>query len=272
MPQDDEKVETVKLLNKAYKILGKEPNLLSIEASNVIIVGDLHGDYDTLQRVLQLEWDKIIFLGDYVDRGPRQIDTITTVLKLKAENPDHVIMLRGNHEDPGQNYYGGFTAEVVRRFGLEIYNLYVRVYSQLPLACILNGDIFLVHGGIPQNLRSIDEIGMIKKGIFSVEAYKGERSEILLQLLWNDPREGLSGFKPNIRGPGTYYFGMDVFEDFQSKNGFKYMIRAHEVQVEGYKWFFKNRLLSLFTSNVYPFPVNPAVARVSDSEVKVIHV
>ena len=72
------------------------------------IIGDVHGDYDKLIKLLEkLEykrsngsWDKdghkAIFVGDLIDRGPRQIDTVTLVRKM-VENGSALCIL-GNHE------------------------------------------------------------------------------------------------------------------------------------------------------------------------------
>lgn len=42
--------------------------------------------------------DKLIFLGDLVDRGPDIPGCVEYVMKLARGNPEHVICLRGNHE------------------------------------------------------------------------------------------------------------------------------------------------------------------------------
>lgn len=72
------------------------------------IIGDVHGDYDKLIKLLEkLEykrsngsWDKdghqAIFVGDLIDRGPRQIDTVALVRKM-VENGSALCIL-GNHE------------------------------------------------------------------------------------------------------------------------------------------------------------------------------
>ena len=39
-----------------------------------------------------------LFLGDYVDRGYDSVETVCTVLAMKARWPDRVTLIRGNHE------------------------------------------------------------------------------------------------------------------------------------------------------------------------------
>ena len=67
-------------------------------------VGDIHGDLDALERVFSSlpaldSGDTIVFVGDYVDRGPKSAQVIAFVRKLGAKGPAKVVALRGNHED-----------------------------------------------------------------------------------------------------------------------------------------------------------------------------
>ena len=67
-------------------------------------IGDIHGDIEALFRVLAafptLEAsDTIVFVGDYIDRGPRSAEVIDFVRRLPKEVPAKVVALRGNHED-----------------------------------------------------------------------------------------------------------------------------------------------------------------------------
>ena len=70
----------------------------------VYIVGDIHGQFydliNLLSRVSQPGESKVklLFLGDYVDRGNFSIEVLITILVLKINYPKYVFMLRGNHE------------------------------------------------------------------------------------------------------------------------------------------------------------------------------
>jgi serine/threonine protein phosphatase 1 len=66
--------------------------------------GDIHGDLEGLERVFSrlpaLEaGDTVVFVGDYLDRGPRSAQVIEFVRNLQRKGPARVIALRGNHED-----------------------------------------------------------------------------------------------------------------------------------------------------------------------------
>lgn len=68
-------------------------------------VGDIHGHIDALQDVLgQLSGkakrgDTVVFLGDYIDRGPATKQCIDAMLDFKQDSDAHVVCLLGNHED-----------------------------------------------------------------------------------------------------------------------------------------------------------------------------
>ncbi|MBV9075996.1 MAG: serine/threonine protein phosphatase [Methylobacteriaceae bacterium] len=70
-------------------------------------VGDSHGRLDLLQRLLAeiarhagQRPHRLVFLGDYIDRGPDSAGVVATVRQLQAERPDGtVVALKGNHED-----------------------------------------------------------------------------------------------------------------------------------------------------------------------------
>ena len=72
-----------------------------------VAIGDIHGKYDMLDRLLVeidafsirergIEHPKLVFLGDYVDRGP---DSRRVVRRLRALQGEFAVCLRGNHED-----------------------------------------------------------------------------------------------------------------------------------------------------------------------------
>jgi serine/threonine protein phosphatase 1 len=68
------------------------------------VIGDIHGDVAHLWRLLAsfpelTSRDTLVFLGDYLDRGPRSAEVIDYVRKLPRMTPAQVVALRGNHED-----------------------------------------------------------------------------------------------------------------------------------------------------------------------------
>jgi serine/threonine protein phosphatase 1 len=67
-------------------------------------IGDIHGDLDALVALLaklpELDADDtLVFLGDYVDRGPKSAEVVACVRRLPDMTAAKVVCLRGNHED-----------------------------------------------------------------------------------------------------------------------------------------------------------------------------
>ncbi len=79
----------------------------------VFAFGDIHGCYDELERLLQHLFfkhdvdasDQLIFIGDYIDRGPSSRQVIERLLRLREELPK-TVFLKGNHEDMLLDYLG----------------------------------------------------------------------------------------------------------------------------------------------------------------------
>ncbi|MCI5221443.1 MAG: serine/threonine protein phosphatase [Candidatus Electrothrix sp. AR4] len=72
--------------------------MLSI--SKTCVIGDIHGCFNSLKKLLKLvenEAESFVFLGDYIDRGPDSKQVVDAILKLKKRQRD-VVTLLGNHE------------------------------------------------------------------------------------------------------------------------------------------------------------------------------
>ncbi|MGD9055358.1 MAG: metallophosphoesterase family protein [Desulfobacterales bacterium] len=77
----------------------------------IFAVGDIHGCYEKLCALmdkipLNMEQDQLLFIGDYIDRGPGSIEVLDYLIDLKRRLPG-IIFLKGNHEDMLQNYLDG---------------------------------------------------------------------------------------------------------------------------------------------------------------------
>jgi serine/threonine protein phosphatase 1 len=67
-------------------------------------IGDIHGETGHLFKLMSTlpvltEEDTVVFLGDYVDRGPRSKEVVEFVRALPKQTKAKVVALRGNHED-----------------------------------------------------------------------------------------------------------------------------------------------------------------------------
>lgn len=73
-------------------------------ADRTIAIGDVHGDLQALETLLSRlpaldAGDTLLFVGDYVDRGPDPAGVVLRVRTLPRETKAKVVLLRGNHED-----------------------------------------------------------------------------------------------------------------------------------------------------------------------------
>lgn len=101
-------------------------------------------------------------MGDYVDRGINAVEVVSLLMLLKIRSPKHVYMLRGNHESRIMAELYNFKIECMEKYDQNIYDLIMNSFDSLPLACMINGRYFCVHGGISDKIkyvRSILKIG-----------------------------------------------------------------------------------------------------------------
>ncbi|WP_373467872.1 metallophosphoesterase [Acidianus infernus] len=238
--------EVLELIKKAHNFFMSNPLLLELpEKDRVAFIGDTHGALDVTEKVFRELYDKVdvlIFLGDYVDRGLQGIENLKLILRKMLENPEKVIVLRGNHESPLTNEFYGFKGEVLEKMG-DYYEDFVNMFSVMPYAATING-YFCVHGGIARNLEDIKQINSLRRPDVNPD------DEIAFEMLWNDPREELEGFVPNIRGEGTYFYGKDVTLKFLERNNLKGIIRGHEA-VDGIRFEMDNRVITVFSSRYH---------------------
>ena len=99
IPSFDEDL-LINLCSDAEKIFKDEDIILKIDG-DVFIVGDIHGSFHDLLRILKYIESipsKVLFLGDYVDRGEFSLECITLLFALKIQYPDKYFLIRGNHE------------------------------------------------------------------------------------------------------------------------------------------------------------------------------
>lgn len=73
-----------------------------MDQGRIFVIGDIHGYLNKLQELWRKidpdpQRDQIVFLGDYVDRGPNSREVVELVLLIKREFP-RTVCLMGNHE------------------------------------------------------------------------------------------------------------------------------------------------------------------------------
>lgn len=79
------------------------------------VVGDIHGRCAQLLNLLDMlprdpRTDTLVFLGDLIDRGADAPGCVDHILKLRRENPERIICLRGNHEQMLMDFLEGHSS------------------------------------------------------------------------------------------------------------------------------------------------------------------
>ncbi|MCF2139953.1 MAG: serine/threonine protein phosphatase [Candidatus Lokiarchaeota archaeon] len=240
--------------------------------TDFFFIGDIHGSFSSLHRMIsffvkkieaassQQRHIKIIFLGDYVDRNPLDLHTLVFLLLFNLKYPKNVLLLRGNHEEKTMNKQYGFRYSVLRQFPRSLFIQISEFFTKLPLAAIFSVpnsfSIIALHGGVPINLE--DPLNPVLLRKIELKAAKSSilnMDELSQQILWNDPSETLPKsveFCPNRYRGGTFFeFNKQIFDIFMEANNFDLMIRGHQQFSTGYRFFFEQRLVSLFSTEKY---------------------
>lgn len=241
--------DILELLRKVINVFRSEPVLLNLP-SNIHVVGDLHGNFTDLLRIFQKVGyppaANYLFLGDYVDRGNRSVEILLMLFALKLRYPQHIYLIRGNHENEHMSEYYGFRDEIETKYNYSMFFEFHRVFRELPLAALINKKIFCVHGGLSPEFTSFEDLLALEK------PGEIEDPSIFLDFVWSDPREQEEDYKPSARRCGQY-FGPKALEDFCQKTGVELVIRAHELCQHGYNFPFENtdNCLTVFSSSNY---------------------
>ncbi|MGD8264339.1 MAG: metallophosphoesterase family protein [Desulfobacterales bacterium] len=78
---------------------------------NIFAIGDIHGCLAKLRALIgkipiDFTRDTLLFIGDYIDRGPHSVEVVDYLINFKKRHPG-VIFLKGNHEDMLEKYLNG---------------------------------------------------------------------------------------------------------------------------------------------------------------------
>ena len=91
------------------------------------MIGDVHGQFYDLYGILKKvhrpdqENEKLLFLGDYVDRGAYGVEIVLLLLVLKLRYPDTIYLLRGNHESREMTEQFNFREQCMDLYDTEFY-------------------------------------------------------------------------------------------------------------------------------------------------------
>ncbi|XP_078431771.1 serine/threonine-protein phosphatase PP1-like [Wolffia australiana] len=231
----------------AKDIFLSQPNLLELEAP-LKICGDIHGQFSDLLRLFEYGGfppaANYLFLGDYVDRGKQSVETICLLLAYKVKYPENFFLLRGNHECASINRIYGFYDECKRKFNVRLWKAFTDCFRCLPVAALIDEKIICMHGGLSPDLKNFDQIRSIPRPIDVPD------HGLLCDLLWSDPDVEADGWGMNDRGV-SYTFSAETVKEFLETLDLDLICRAHQVVEDGYEFFAKRQLVTIFSAPNY---------------------
>ncbi len=230
--------ETQELLEQAEHTFEMESKLIELPSrGQTVFVGDTHGDFDATKTVVKRyleEGRKLVFLGDYVDRGRDSRANINYLLCLKLANPANLFLLQGNHE--GYGVFKFYPADFWEATEPELRARYERVLLKLPLAVSV-GNIIGLHGALP-DIETLTEINKIRAG-----------DEAWQQLVWGDWQETSGDYLGVDAYTGRPQFGRGYFDRVMKQLNKGILVRSHQPQSP--QVMYGNRCLTIFTSYAY---------------------
>lgn len=265
--------------------------------SRTVVVGDVHCDFYALAAVLlklsastydYFESGRIVFLGDYLDRGGCVFEHLLLLMDLKRILGDRMIMLKGNHEMiayieesqelesrvlpqdtcPVLNEYCGDNKDFLKSFGdffrtLPTY-LYLKVADQ---------NVLLTHAAVPRQMFLDDfkynqETGAIVfEPRYLYEQQKAACSSTSDNLMTTMNTTFSNNLlkernrilydmiwgdpcrdKEKFQVVGRFQFGSLQFDAYAQKNQLARLFRSHEPVSDGYESFFDDRLYTIFST------------------------
>lgn len=119
------------------------------------------------------------------------------------------------------------------------------VFNYLPIAAIIDKNIFCVHGGISSHLKSIYQIETLERPIVTFQD-----NDLLSDLMWSDPNPSISYYLESERGYGSV-FGQDAILEFCREKKMNKLIRAHQCVKRGIENVLLGKVITVFSCSNY---------------------
>jgi serine/threonine-protein phosphatase PP1 catalytic subunit len=235
------------LCSSVREVFCQQSALVELEAP-MKICGDIHGQYHDLLRLFEHGGfppeSNYLFLGDYVDRGKQSLETITLMFGYKCKFPENFFQLRGNHECASITRIYGFYDECKRRYNIKTWKQFCDVFNCMPVCGLVDEKIICMHGGLSPEINNLDQIRRL------VRPTDVPDTGLICDLLWADPDKEITGWDENDRGV-SFIFGPDVVAKFLTSFDMDLVCRAHQVVEDGYEFFAKRQLITIFSAPNY---------------------
>ena len=287
--QPESATEFIDFISKIVNPLKFKPAVVRIDKGPVLWVGDIHGFYDNITHAIKMAKENsvstLIFLGDYVDRGPLQMQSLTNIAYgfAKSEGykgsfdfidplfqesfPFKIIALRGNHEDITVNKKD-FLTKIIEIYGKTDLKSIIQsleiVYEHFPIIAETTWGTIGVHGGIPElksfnNTTVLELMKTLRKLRIPIKnnplKLNVEQVMAIEQFLWNDPDETLSNenviFSENTRGSSYNVFNQRAFNVFKESLGYNRLVRSHQSSRGAFDSLWNDTLIHILSAFPY---------------------
>lgn len=220
----------------------------------IVAIGDSHGDWPAVSSAFAFARRpgvdaRFVGLGDYLHRATRSspdpaelpggsVWNVAFLLAWMAHDPDHVVLLRGNHEATRQIpvLLPTLLRELRRIYGrseaLSLWKRVLDLLDRLPLAARTANGVFFAHGGIPP------------RDLWDPRRWDPTDLRLLEGLLWSDPE-----LEYEDRSVGSPYNGTELRE-FLGSVGCHVMVKGHAPNHSG-RAIYDGQLLTVHTSDLF---------------------
>lgn len=249
------------------------------EDTDVYFIGDIHSDAYIIEHLLETInfYDKIIqkipfkivFLGDYVDRGKNHIKTVEYILTLKLYFPNHIYLLMGNHDighiENGQvtlylrqaesemdyfYHYINYLHKHHKDFTDDLLELYLTFMNTLNVTAFITtekSNIMAVHGGIPRPTADDNFDYIVNHKQLTDDSVDHHNFRIRDNIIWSDPS---IQHKQAIIEKKRFKFYEDHIRRFHETFGLDTLVRGHQAIEAGYLELFDGKLYTIFSTGV----------------------
>ena len=227
------------------------------------VLGDLHGCYSCLKGAIMQSrfFEKVaayrksptttqkpilVLLGDYIDRGLFSLNgVLRTVMQLFVTAPEHVYVLRGNHEYyleyKGQIFGGVKPAEAINtlkpHLPVEVFRKYMSFFEVMPNTLLFDRTLF-VHAGIPRDR-------LVKERWTGIATLNDP--DVRFQMMWSDPSSADVIPAALQEQSARFPFGKLQAAAFLQRMGCHTLVRGHEKVDSGFERTYDGNPVTLLT-------------------------
>ncbi len=205
----------------------------------LVVVGDIHGDFATVRGIINQKGfienmeagDKsmmLVFEGDYLDRGKKDVEVMEALLELKRKYPKNVVLMKADHEvltgvsshdypDRAKTHYKD---EAVFK------GLCDNFLSKLPRLVVCGNGVVMAHGGPTYHELNLQELARVPRDDRFVQVFDNV-------ITWGDPVTD-SLFDRWVNGDRDIFTKIDTYISEAEKN------TDNTINWDGQKWHLNN--------------------------------